>query len=551
MNPVNIIRELHTLISKLDVMPVHDDIIRCAAEAGQILVRDPVITKHVSFQWERLRPLLEALAKLAPKESKKVTAHVLPLRYFLRDFAHELERNYLAYATNELETLIAEGQSLSAIRQLTGSILSTALDVGHSLDALFSIALNVLPIRPRPDAHDGPPPFEKRFLSAMRILQSAPHEYDVVFRLEKFTRFQPELKQITPISFSKAWQWAPLPTHYEKFAAAVGPVVYAGLTVNAHDKHAAVHNGKTILGSVLDILRFEFEPQTISINDQAMVRKAVCESESFSPVKTSTVVPNPRSAVSHTALTKFIQQLNAILQQAQIESTSRKKIEAAFRYYRTGCDSLHFENKFLNWWMALEFLLSSGNAQSIVERVQRPLGDVLLQTYAKKHLDSYVGALKFCGAEASHGVQSAADLYLLLKDNAQFKQLSEQLESYPVLQSSLEWLRKKLSEAREIKTFYEHHKEKLTWHIHRIYRMRCDIVHSAAYDLKLSLLSANLEFYLKSMLDYMLTLFAENPMLNSIDELLNRSHFLTQQLLNELDDGETRLFELLLKDIPI
>ncbi len=551
MNPINIVRELRTLMSKTEVLPVHWDIIMCVKETSIILERDHVVKKHFTLHYTRLQPLLASIAKIPQKDAKTVSSYLSPIIYYLKDFAAELENNYLALAVKELELLINQPNMKPEIRRLLGNLLSTTLDTGHSIEAVFSIAMNVLPAKSAKDARNQPPTFDKRLKSATHILQSPKENYEVVFRLDNFSRFEPELTEIKPISFSRTWQWKQLPVAHEKFAGAVGPVVYAGVTVDAHDQHAAVQSAKNTLGSVLDIIRFEFEPQPIRLNDQAMVRKSEPRNEEFKPVHTGTVVPNPRSNVTHAQLAQFTQQLNAILQRNNIEPSSHKRIEAAFRYYRTGCDSLHFENKFLNWWMALEFLLSSGNGQSIIDRVQKPLCSILVQTYARKHLASFLGALRYCKVQDVDGMYSVADFYRLIIDQARFDRLVAALDNYPILQTGLEWLHVNIVGAANIKDFYIRHQRKLNWHIQRIYRMRCDIVHSAGYDLGLSLLSANLEYYLKSMLEYMLTVFASNPMLNSIDEILVRAEALTKQILNDLGNGKTDIFEQTLTDTPI
>ncbi|EKS72023.1 hypothetical protein BURK_009331 [Burkholderia sp. SJ98] len=63
----------------------------------------------------------------------------------------------------------------------------------------------------------------------------------------------------------------------------------------------------------------------------------------------------------------------------------------------------------------------------------------------------------------------------------------------------------------------------LRWHLQRIYRARCDIVHSAGRMLNIALLCANLEAYLKSVLTALLAAFGRVPTLASPTEFFLRA----------------------------
>ncbi len=92
----------------------------------------------------------------------------------------------------------------------------------------------------------------------------------------------------------------------------------------------------------------------------------------------------------------------------------------------------------------------------------------------------------------------------------------------------------------------ERHLRHLEWHIHRLYRIRCRIVHGSPVRFKLGLYAANLEYYLKQTILFVMESFRENSHIYNLDELFARARVASQRVIGSLrqdNAGEAHIRE--------
>jgi len=80
----------------------------------------------------------------------------------------------------------------------------------------------------------------------------------------------------------------------------------------------------------------------------------------------------------------------------------------------------------------------------------------------------------------------------------------------------------------------DRHHRHLMWHLGRLYRIRCCIVHGSAVQFKMPLLAANLEFYLKELIIICLRSLGSNPHIASLREIFQRASIARQRNEKEL-----------------
>ena len=78
------------------------------------------------------------------------------------------------------------------------------------------------------------------------------------------------------------------------------------------------------------------------------------------------------------------------------------------------------------------------------------------------------------------------------------------------------------------------HLRQLQWHIQRLYRIRCCIVHGSPICFRLALFAANLEYYLKQTLMFSLNAFHEHPHITDLAGLFQRGVITWQRHLAQL-----------------
>jgi hypothetical protein len=164
----------------------------------------------------------------------------------------------------------------------------------------------------------------------------------------------------------------------------------------------------------------------------------------------------------------------------------------------------------------------------------------------EKHVTSYKNALLFCGVKNIDDRTSALELFENLHDSEKFSDILRQIGDNPFLKHRIEGFIKQTNSTRALGAFLEKHKKHLEWHIHRIWRVRRDIVHSAEYSLNLNLLSANLEYYLKSLLGLIIESLTSKQNIGAIDELYVRYQYANERLYQEMKTGKPELYRLIL-----
>lgn len=136
-------------------------------------------------------------------------------------------------------------------------------------------------------------------------------------------------------------------------------------------------------------------------------------------------------------------------------------------------------------------------------------------------------------------------LYDVLTTPAHQATVRAALNGLPFAQLRFDQFMAKLVQPKEMGAFLERAETGLRWHLQRVYRARCDIVHSAGRMINIALLCANLEAYLKSVLTALLAAFGSIPTLGSPQEFFlraERSYLNAASALKSGDAGPLKVF---------
>lgn len=110
---------------------------------------------------------------------------------------------------------------------------------------------------------------------------------------------------------------------------------------------------------------------------------------------------------------KLLQKINLINNKDKVEIESKKKIMSAIRYYRTGSESPEFKTKFLNYWIGLEFIYTSFDAENkTIERIRTYLPTCHSLIYVKRNLYDFHKTLERLGVSSYINGYNSNLLYL-------------------------------------------------------------------------------------------------------------------------------------------
>lgn len=196
---------------------------------------------------------------------------------------------------------------------------------------------------------------------------------------------------------------------------------------------------------------------------------------------------------------KSVEPLNKVLSQIksskQVKQDVKDRIESALRHLRIGDYQIEIEQQFINYWIALEFIFSTGDRNSSTfERIKTYLVNILSVCYMhrnEQYLRNWLLGEKLITTD---------DSYLdKIKDNEFINSLTSTLDKFRSTN-----FKSHAHHKDKIKVYIEAHKKHLLQHISRIYRLRNELVHEAAIKQDIANVTSNLRFYLTFILNQLL-----------------------------------------------
>lgn len=125
--------------------------------------------------------------------------------------------------------------------------------------------------------------------------------------------------------------------------------------------------------------------------------------------------------------------------------------------------------------------------------------------------------------EGSNTFEKCAALISMDKENETYrKEIYPLIKNNVLLKNRLYTLMEKLHSAKSIVSTMEEHRQRVVWHVQRIYRMRNMIAHSMERfpPYYLDTLIENLHIYVDRILELLLTTSIKNPDIETIEEII-------------------------------
>jgi hypothetical protein len=570
MNPINVLRELRAMYA-----PQADefDRRRVAEEALDILRDQPVLRANQTRYAQSLADVIGLIAEAIPRgvDTSKAGHGFAKHKDLIYSFVNQLEavlkghflQDCFAWLDNALVVDDAAEQpadlaaSLVAIERVCRDLLSVSLDNGISLESLFQLYRHMAPTTergPGPSNAAGAPHhtpatyvFMARFHRVRDQLASDPTPYRVIFGISNISDRAGVLAgSYGGLTISKVPPAVPdsVVGRERKFLASRKQWLWVDANVEGKDGRAAGMTAYRSVGQILDLVRFQYDSKSMELTQDFLL-----EDEGKHLLLTiPQLIPNPENELPARNLEEFVQHLNSLAARDGAQAESRDRIFAAFRLYRAGAEAHIFENKLVNWWTGTEYLTkgSKSSAGSIGASVEEALAPTLSLVYLPKHLGAYRNMLAAIGMELQWNGSTVkassmthAQLYGALHDPTNLPTLEAATAPHPYLWHHLKGFIENLDTPPKIAAMLRAHEQRVRWQVQRIYRARCDIVHSAQLVVNAVLLCANLEYYLRMTLQSMLTAFQEVPTLSGPVEFFERRKYQYDRILAQLEHKQS------------
>lgn len=214
----------------------------------------------------------------------------------------------------------------------------------------------------------------------------------------------------------------------------------------------------------------------------------------------------------------FRQSLRTITNNANISDDAKDRIKSALRHLRIGDIDAEIEQRFINYWVGLEYIFSSPKVEdNTFLRLRENLCNILVVNYVHRNvLDLEAKAKKMKILQS--GEKISAENIDLLRSKTNNLLLKYRLSVY---KSALFTSRDKTKE------FVKQHESNLKIHLSRIYHLRNELIHEAAINQDIEDLTSNLRYYLVTVLRDMTEFFSSHL---SVHRLSIDSYFFEMSL---------------------
>jgi hypothetical protein len=231
---------------------------------------------------------------------------------------------------------------------------------------------------------------------------------------------------------------------------------------------------------------------------------------------------------------ELVKSVDIVLAKNNIDQITRQQLQASIRQYRFGSDAESHRDKFTAWWTGLEALTNLSQGKSIGSNVMFNTSRAMLCNYMYRLLGDLLDTLKYlkitwlpevAGHSGCPDIESLTvpKLILILESPSHASMLWDQCLAHPAFVYFGKQLQDSVSDPSKLHKKLEDHRFHLEWQLSRLYRIRCCLVHGAPIQFNLALYAANLEFYLKEIIRFVLTVFKDNDHIENLDEVFHRA----------------------------
>lgn len=304
---------------------------------------------------------------------------------------------------------------------------------------------------------------------------------------------------------------------------------FVAVEVSAHDSLAAIKIAKRKLYDFLDLMHLCFITEDFDVSDKILaieIDRQSNQKDYWYGSYENKLDGNFRGGQD--TIPSFFKHFAYVKERSKTKYESRHKISSSIRYFRLSSDSQEVEHKFLNYWIGLEYLFSNtDDPQSTIERVKKYLPAIQANVYLKRVIRDFHTSIIRLKATGITGFKKD-DISYLLEESTYDEIWDKYYETLPLLAHRARKFKdiffdtpapKKIS---KLILFLRKHEEGLGQHLTRIYRVRNEIVHEAAVNIRTDIytLTSNLKHYLLISLDTILEGLANNYGIDDINSFL-------------------------------
>lgn len=428
---------------------------------------------------------------------------------------------------DEIEKLNLGPYSVEALQSLSKYLDYLATDLinsGYAKQYLYSVVSRLFSDKQTST-------FISVFDEFRNCIRREKEDFVVVFKLNKLGggNKKIDIKSNYEIAEQKIEEFSGINIKAEEFFSRKTPYTYfLAIDVNDNDYLSAIEKAKRKVFTLIDLIHMGYPDNPFDFSKKCLVigsRKP--ELTNSHPVFYTTDGYYKNNEVLYALLLDKIKRLEG---SNKIQKETVQKVVSAFRHLRLGRDADELEQKFLNYWIGLEYVFSNYEIfDTTINRLKEYFTYSHSIAYIKRNLLEFHKDLE--RLKLLTNIPGANGDLEYLKDIKTYDFIIENFfQPFPLLAFRAFKYKSMISEkkfAQEIKK----HRTNLEWHLTRCYRIRNEIVHDAAIHLNIESITGNLKYYLTYILNGLLDYLDQTSSDINMDGMVTiTDYFLLQEI---------------------
>lgn len=383
------------------------------------------------------------------------------------------------------------------LNKVIGGLACQLIHDGHSKTRLYSLAQPLL------KCFDD---FDNQYKAFKNhIVNGKKNKYTIVYRIptNKYIETNATSFSLTDNVDDLLTDVKTMKTDCRKYLTPTSGVHFLRSDYEAYDAYFAIKESHESISRILDYLSFGIRNRKIIIPEYVAII-TYKEENSFGVLKETDYRLDGALVDNIDISTNLRKQCDLIFNNSSIDRDVKDRISSALRHIRFGNNALEMEQKFINYWIALEFIFSSPiTNENTYGRLKKHLTNLLCSCYIKRNVMYLNDALK--------NSKSLTDKDILWEMSDKEWGALITPEKSLLRQYRLCCLKSHLHNASSIESYIIQHKTNLEQHFSRIYRMRNELVHDAAINQDIEAVTSNLRYYLSFLITQMVGFFVTIP----------------------------------------
>lgn len=514
MNSVSIINELHEVIEDYLTESISlENIKMVCIEAERILQKDTLLKKLYPVEQKFTVEQVHNFNKNTIRELKSninVLKEILESKY-KPDIINELTQQFGATQYNP-----------ESISLLTNSLGSQLLWEGYSYKHLYELKRVFIN---EENSHS----FNEKFNIFTENITNDKKEFTVYIKLTS-RKDLIQIHEVFDFSIRASLDVSNENEIVKKFNKQSGNIYCTIPNILSVDYISAIRIATEKLSLFHNLIRFELRKTKLKISPKILVHDENSDDYFINHAEARTI-----GFISSGSIGKLKNYSNNFskaisINDKKLNTSSREKLSNSLRFFRMGLDADSTESKFIHTWIALEYLLKSGEHGSIIGLVQKYLPKVIAVKYFSKILINFSSDIKrfeiieliedkYTVEKTGNNI-SLESLFNLLKEKTIVDSILREIES-PLLYERFRKLSNMFSNSKLMKEALHQHLNNLEWNLQRIYRLRNKIIHSAKTNTNILQLESNLTYYFSVIFEIVLYEAAHSKRKTTIEEILS------------------------------